>query len=378
MQILYHSDALASPAQFGLARYARELYAAIERSRPAFDLEPFSSRTAPGAGFASGGGYREVRHPGWPHRTLVLLWTMLNSPRIERFLPKADVVHTLELDYPVATARPWVVTVHDVGPLTHPEYFSKSRRWLRRRGLEQAARRADVVIAVSSATADAVEGLVGNGIAKRIRVVPEAVSAQFFEPAAAGALVNVPDLPPAGEPYFMWAGSMNPRKNLPNVVAAFERIAGGVPHRLVLVGGLAWDSDETLKRLADSPVAHRVHRPGFVSDAALRALYQRADAFVYVSLLEGFGLPILEAMASGCPVITSDRSSMPEVAGDAAALVDPRSVDAIADAMLALATDAELAGQLRRRGRERAAGFRWPRVAGTVCDAYTGLTGKPS
>lgn len=378
MQILYHSDALASPAQFGLARYARELYAAIEQNRPALALEPFSSRTAPGAGFASGGGYREVRHPGWPHRTLVLFWTMLNSPRIERFLPKADIVHTLELDYPVATARPWVVTVHDVGPLTNPEYFSKSRRWLRQRGLEQAARRADIVIAVSSATADAVEGLVGNGIAGRIQVVPEAVSGQFFEPAASTALANVPDLPPAAEPYFMWAGSMNPRKNLANVLAAFERIADSVPHRLVLVGGLAWDSDETLKRLASSPVAHRVHRPGFVSDPALRALYQGADAFVYVSLLEGFGLPILEAMASGCPVITSDCSSMPEVAGEAAVLVDPKSVDAIADAMLALATDEELASRLRRSGRDRAAGFRWPRVAGTVCDAYTSLAGRSS
>ena len=165
-------------------------------------------------------------------------------------------------------------------------------------------------------------------------------------------------------------GSINPRKNLERIVAAFENAAGEIPHHLILAGGIGWDAEGVLAQIERSPLAERIHRIGFVSDETLRALYSRTSGFVYVSRLEGFGLPILEAMAAGAPVITSSVSSMPEVAGDAALLVDPLDVEAITEAILRLATDSALSDDLRQRGRTRAAGFDWHTCAEAVADVY--------
>ena len=173
-----------------------------------------------------------------------------------------------------------------------------------------------------------------------------------------------------GAPYFLWTGSLNPRKNLRNVVRAFDLVAQRLPHHLVLAGGSGVGSRGCPRRdLEREPDARqRIHRPGYVSDASLRALYRGATAFLYVSLLEGFGLPILEAMASGCPVVTSNASCMPEIAGTAAMLVDPRQPEEIADAMLRLAGNKRLhqdfksvAGNARRSSVGSAAHGRWRR-----------------
>ena len=370
MQVAFHSDAIVSASRFGLARYAWELFAVLSAEHRDLTLVPFSSRVDRRAEHLAPLRQRGFVHPGWSHRALVMNWATLGYPWIERWVPGADLVHTLELDYPVATRKPWVVTVHDVGPLTHPEFFSQSHRWLRRRGLRAAANQADVIMAVSDATAEAIGHLAGSAVLDRIRVIPEAVNAAFFEEPAADCLAQLDALPPTGAPFFLWAGSINPRKNLGTVIDAFEAVAHSVDEHLVLVGGLAWDHDGVLERIRQSPHRERIHRPGFVTDDQLRALYRQATAFVYVSLLEGFGLPILEAMASECPVITSDCSSMPEVAGDAALLVDPRDKDAVAGAMQVFATDPDAARQCRRGGKRRAEGFRWDKVAAGVAGVY--------
>ena len=150
-----------------------------------------------------------------------------------------------------------------------------------------------------------------------------------------------------------------------------------VPHHLVLVGGVGWDADETLQRLNASMLRPRIHLPGRVSDDELRGLYQRASAFVYVSLMEGFGLPILEAMTCGCPVITSNCSSMPEVAGDAALLVMPEDTGEIAAALRRVATEPALATALAAQGRARAAEFRWENSARQVADIYRRVRRQP-
>lgn len=370
MQTLFHSDALVSRSRFGLARYASELYEGMLARGDDLALIPFSSRVDADAGHIDHLRDRGYVHPGWRHRTLVMNWATFGYPLIERWAPDADLVHSVELDYPVATRLPWLVTVHDLGPLTHPEFFSQSHRWLRRRGLKAAANRADVIMAVSNATATAIEDLAGSKVHNRLRVIPEAVHPVFFAEADSPPAAPLPSQLPIDTPYFLWAGSMNPRKNLGAVVSAFERIADSVDEHLVLVGGLAWDNQGVLRRIAESPHADRIHQPGFVSDEQLRALYRGATAFVYVSLLEGFGLPILEAMASRCPVVTSNCSSMPEVAGDAGLLVDPLNVTAIAEVMHGLAADTSLASRCRDRGRQRAEGYSWARVADEVIAAY--------
>jgi len=238
-----------------------------------------------------------------------------------------------------------------------------------------------------------VEDYTKSGFGDRLSIIPEGVSEEFFRagnrracgtPSAKTVLPHhsIPPLLhhslPPDVPYFLWAGSLNPRKNLPRVVEAFEKITEAIPHHLVLSGGLGWDSHEALRRIQNSPAHRRIHLLGHVGDDELRSLYQGATAFVYVSLMEGFGLPILEAMACGCPVITSNLSSMPEVAGDAAFLVDPLDTDDIGAAMHCLATDLTFAKHLSNRGRARAEEFHWEACAWAVAKVYRQVATKPA
>src|SRR5439155_15051270 len=216
----------------------------------------------------------------------------------------------------------------------------------------------------------------------RLAVIPEGVSEEFFkggmrsaecemisESAIRNTSSNIPHSAVCN-PYFLWAGSLNPRKNLARVIDAFEQVAPEVPHHLVITGGSGWDSDKTLARIRSSPLAARIHLCGHVSDEDLRTLYHGASGFLYVSLMEGFGLPILEAMACGCPVITSNVSSMPEVAGDAAFLVNPLDTNEIAEAIHCVATDPVFARGLSARGRARPQEFHWDSCALAVAEIY--------
>jgi len=374
MKVLYHSDAFASDSRYGLSRVAWELYEALLDEDPSLELLPFSSRCKLNGKqleeLISQQGFIE---PSWKHRNLVLSWALAGYPKIEKWQPDADVIHTVEMDYPVATKKPWIVTVHDLGPLSHPEYFSKSRPWLRMSGIKSAIKRADKIMAVSTATADAVEVIAKQNLGDRLCVIPEGVSDYFFSMPQADCLADLDDLPADGTPYFLWTGSLNPRKNLNNVLVAYETIADKVPHNLVLAGGLGWDNHHLLEKVSQSKFSDRIHRPGFVSDDQLRMLYRSATAFVYVSLMEGFGLPILEAMACNCPVITSNLSSMPEVAGEAGLQVDPASVDEIADAMSQLANSEKLCQKLSELGFARAKGFTWSKCAHSIIQEYKSI-----
>jgi glycosyltransferase involved in cell wall biosynthesis len=363
MRVLYVSDALAKGQRFGLGRYAQELAESVAREAPDIRLVPVAPQVEPGAPEA-------VEALPGGRKLLAGAWTTLGLPLAEWVAPPFDVLHSVEMAYPIPTRKPEVVTIHDLGPLTHPEWFSQARPRLKRAALKRAAERAACVICVSQATADAYVSLAGPQAADRVRVIHEGVSPFFFEAPEAGDLAGL-DLPPEGTPFFLWMGSkINPRKNLERIVEGFERASGEVPHHLVLAGGIGWDAEPMLDRVRRSPVADRVHRPGFVTDAQLRALYARTTGMLYVSLLEGFGLPILESMASGGPVVTSSVSSMPEVAGDAALLVDPTDADAIAGAIASLATDGALRQRLRAAGRARARTFDWGSCARRVAAVY--------
>lgn len=372
MNVLYHTDWLVPGRGYGLSRYSQEMFRALRKQDPAMRMQPVAVR---GGGTS---GSRPIRGAAGDEgsiqlsftRARILSWAALRMPVIEAAFPKADLVHSVELDYPVATRLPWIATVHDLGPLTHPQYFAKSRPWLKRLAIKEAIRGAAAIVAVSQATADAIEELAGCRLRSRLHVVHEGVAAEFHEPAPMASLQSIEDQLPRDAPYFLWTGSLNPRKNIKNVLRAFERVANRFDHHLVLAGGLGWSAEEVLAEVSQSQVRARIHRPGRVSDEQLRALYAGATGFVYASLMEGFGLPILEAMASGCPVITSNLSSMPEVAGDAALLVDPTDPDAIAEAMLQLATSSTLHRAMVDRGRVRSRRLTWERAAVQMAGIY--------
>lgn len=368
MKIVFHSDAFTGRQHYGLGRYSRELWHALRHQAADLELIPFALRGQQTTG--EGADYPVVVRPAIDGRAVIAAWATFGAPLIEYWISAPDLVHSVELDYPVSTRRPWVVTVHDLGPLTHPEFFTKSRPWLRRRALQQAVDHAAAIVSVSKVTAEALQDLAGSPVYDRLHIIPEGVSEPFFAAQDTACLSGVSGLPSHGEPYFLWTGSLNPRKNLRNVLRAFEAVADQIPQHLVLAGGLGWDHGDVLAGINDSRFSARIHRPNYVTDEQLRALYQHADGFIYVSLMEGFGLPILEAMASGCPVITSNLSSMPEVAGDAALLVDPYAPDMIADAMKHLALNKVLQSDLTARGKKRAEMFTWRNCAERMLDVY--------
>jgi glycosyltransferase involved in cell wall biosynthesis len=174
-------------------------------------------------------------------------------------------------------------------------------------------------------------------------------------------------------PYILSVGVLQPRKNLPRLVEAYGRIAKEIPQHLVLVGKEGWAFEALRRRVAQSGVASRIHFTGYVADADLPPLYAAADLFVYPSLYEGFGLPPLEAMACGTPVVTSNTTSLPEVVGSAAVTVEPTDTAALAAAVAEVLSSTEKRAELIERGFARVRQFSWERTARETVGVYESL-----
>jgi glycosyltransferase involved in cell wall biosynthesis len=257
------------------------------------------------------------------------------------------------------------VTLHDLGYLHYPaahrpadrRYLHASTRW--------SAHQATAVIADSCATRD--DLVAAYGVPRdRIHVIYLGRDEALTPVDDAGELARVRAAYGLGERYLLYVGTLQPRKNLARVIAAFARVCdrvelGGV--QLVLAGKKGWLYDDLFAAVERLGLRGRVAFPGYIPDADLPALLSGGTAFVFPSLYEGFGIPVLEAGGCGVPVITSNTSSLPEVAGDAALLVDPHDVEAIAEAMYRLVTDEALRAELTRRGLENVKRFSWEKCA---------------
>lgn len=376
MRVAYFSNQFASRQGHGVARYAHELYEAVEALDGDTEITPvaaWSDRDDEDLG-------KLQRRTGlqilpWGRKLTPLFWNYLGFPRIESWLDKpADIVHAVSLGYPVATKKPYVVTVHDIGPLTHPEYFSEAPPWIMERSLKQAVKQAAALICVSQATAEELMKYVKErymvDIEDRIHIVHEGVGEKFFEDVDMGSLDKLPGMPPENVPIILSAGKISPRKNFQGIIEALGKVKDSVSHHLIAVGGDGWDYEQVKESVAKHGIEDRVHFVGYVSDEQLCALYRRASVYVHASLFEGFGLTVLEAMAAGCPVITSNCSSLPEVAGDAALLVDPQDSVEIANALKSVCCSEQIAENLRIKGAARAKEFSWLNCAQRVCEIY--------
>ena len=368
--VAFFSNQFADSKGHGLARYARELYGEL-RALPETDVVPVAAWSSLSADALSAHqADTGLLMTGLGRNGTKLLWTFLNQPPIEHCIGRpVDVVHAVSLGYPVATRKPLVVTIHDLGPLTHPDFFRNTRPWVMKRSLEQAVRHADAIVCISKSTAEEVLTYVGTHIEDRVQVVLEGVHPRFFEPASSQLPATLQNLP-EDHPFILSTGQISPRKNIQGLIAAFARIKSEIPHHLVLVGGMGWDSYIVEAHLRDADLRSRVHFPGFVTDDQLRTLYQMADIYVHPSLYEGFGLPVLEAMASGTPVVVSNRSSLPEVAGDAGRLSDTTDPEALGADIVDICRSPSLRARMSEAGKAHAARFRWEDCAKEMADIY--------
>lgn len=295
-----------------------------------------------------------------PRLALYESWHRFRRPAIERATGPVDVIHATGMAMPPPSV-PIVVTVHDLAFRVDPSQFTRRGVAFFERAIELAKRDAAIVICPSRATVD--ECIADGFDPERLRLVPWGIDAA---PADEDAVADVRARLGLDGPYVVWAGTIEPRKNLPVLLDAFARV--DTDARLVLAGPVGWNerSGERIAALGD-----RVRTVGFVEPADLRALYAGAELFCFPSLREGFGLPVLEAMAQRTAVVTSAGTATEEVVGDAGLVVDPRDVDALAMAIESLLTDATRRDALAEAGWERARReFGWERTALALRSAY--------
>lgn len=300
-----------------------------------------------------------VKHLPLPRLALYAAWHRWRVPRVQTATGPVDVIHATTLAIPPKSA-PLVVTIHDLAFVDAPEHFTPRGLKLFGSGLRLARSDATLIACPSETTA---RRCVDLGIeSDRIRVVPWGVR---VEPVSDETRVRVLKRHSIDGPYILWTGTIEPRKNLARLVEAYL----SMDHQLdlVLAGPTGWNEDLSalLARGGD-----RVRALGYVEPGELTALYSGARAFCYPSLTEGFGLPVLEAMAQGTPVVTARGTATEEVAGGAAILVDPLEVASIAAGLTEAVGDETTQARLRAAGRERAAELTWERCAQKMHDVY--------
>lgn len=334
----------------GVARYTRELRRALER-RGDCELRPFAfgrvTEPIPGG----------VRHVPVPLRLVHAAWRRTGLPRAEQIVGRADVVHSLDL-IPPPTRLPLVVTVHDLVTRQLPSLHDRRAREMQQ-GQLAALDRAAAILAVSHSTA---EDLIDIGVDPvRIDVTPNGLSA-----------LPAPAEPPIGPgPFVLTVGTLEPRKGHELLLRAFSD-AGLGDVKLVFAGPAAGRSDELQLAGRELGISDRLKILGRVDDTVLAGLYRDATVLCMPSLGEGFGLPVLEAMAAGLPVVASDLPAVREVANGAAELFEPGDAASLTAALQRVLRDSELGERLRTDGLKRASRFTWEATAEATVHAYRG------
>ena len=302
-----------------------------------------------------------------------------NRPRLLRILyeefrlgRRLGGFHLLHAPAYVAPRRldvPLVLTIYDLVALRHPELARRANVAHYRLRLPRSARAAArIIVPLECVARQVVEHL---GVDRdRVRVVPLGVDAGFRPPSAA-AVASVREHYALGAPFVLFVGNIEPKKNLPTLLRAFAELTRhGLPHELVIAGTRGWKCRCVFRLPAELGIEDRVRFLGYVAEADLPGLYGAAELFAFPSLIEGFGLPPLEAMACGTPVVTSDAEALVETAGDAAEHVPARDAEALADAMRRVLGDQALRERLCQAGLARAAQFTWQRTAEATRAVY--------
>ena len=296
-------------------------------------------------------------------------WEQVALPA-ELALSNLDVLHSPDFIPPLRRRCRSVITVHDLAFIRYPEYLTPDA--LRYYGqIRSAVKSADLIIAVSQNTKVDLSELLAVPPAK-VRVVYEAAS-PLYRPLNGGSAAIPESVQALPQPYLLFVGTLEPRKNVPALLQALARIKaqrGPLTPRLVLAGARGWLYQGALELVGKLGLSEETVLFGPATPQELLWLYNRAEAMVLPSFYEGFGLPLVEAMACGTPVITSRTSSLPEVAGNAALLVEPEDSDGLAEAICRVLDEAPLRAQLRQAGLRQAAQYDWAKTARATLEVY--------
>ena len=357
IQVGLNGRVLAKPNPGGVGRYTRRLLAELTADNTdRYGCSPVAVGGEAVSDLPEGVKAEEVvpTHSGLRAH----LWEQVTLP-YTLAEKDYDVFHTPAGNPPILSGTPLVTTIHDISPITHPEWFTKSYAALYRILTPLAIRASDRITTVSKFARDEIVDRY-PAAAGKTTVIYNGVESR--DPADGKPVESLE----SGK-FLLFVGSVNPRKNLSGLLHAYHRYRSKTsnPYPLVLVG-----PDNDVFTSTDLPAVDGVQRLGFVSEPQLTWLYDAAAAFVFPSLYEGFGLPILEAMSVGTPVVTSDCGAMAEVAGNAAHLVDPTDPTAIADGIGNVLEDTEYQRTLGQRGRDRASEFTWSQTAYQTAKLY--------
>jgi glycosyltransferase involved in cell wall biosynthesis len=354
--------AFTSPAP-GIRRYVCGLVGGLLALGEDLDIVALGGRDA--GALPVGVGF--VEEP--PHPPSNLGWTVVGLPRAAA-AARVSVVHAPAYTAPFWAGAPVVLTIHDISYELHPEWYPYRRDWLRRAFYRRSARAASHILTVSQFSASEICSAYAIA-AERVTVTPLGVDPAFapVDPEVAGDL-------PTGvtKPFLLHVGDLHERRNLAMLVDALiearRHFGATAALSLVLVGSDRGVADGLCRIAREADVPEAIVLLGDVSEDRLRALYQCATALVYPSMYEGFGLPLIEAMASGTPVIASSAASIPEVVGDAAVMLDPIDVRGWTDVIIRVVNDETLRHRLRAAGLKRASQFTWRRTAELTLDVY--------
>jgi len=340
----------------GISRYIAGLVRGLQDADSQDSFTVYLGRQRIPDGFVTGSNLRLAPSRLATDRPWVrVLWEQAIQPWALA-ADRPDLLHSLAFVSPVLWAGRTVLTIYDLSFLLYPGRFKAANRVYLSTMTRVSSRRARYVVAISQRTKADVVRMLGVA-AERVEVVPPALEPDFRPPApeAVAEFRRRRGLP---DHFLLYVGTLEPRKNLVVLVRAFKEL-----HRhdsdlhLVLAGGKGWGYQEVQREIEQAWLQNAVLLPGFIPSGELPLWYAAADVFVYPSLYEGFGLPVLEALACGAPVVCSNVSSLPEAAGDAALQIDPADAEALAAAVTRLRSDAGLRADLRQRGLTHAAQF---------------------
>lgn len=324
---------------------------------------------------ATNGHPKNLNKHFFPVRSVFRKWWLAGLPAMLQISPM-DLFHGTNYCIPVYAPCPTVVTIHDLSLFTQPHTHEAANVARGKRRMPLMARRATAIIAPSEWTKrETIEHL---GIRpEKIRVIHEAARDEL-SPLAPDQCQPVLDRHQIRRPYLLYVGTIEPRKNLLTLIRAYDDLVRTTEHKpqLVLAGGRGWLCDEVFELVERLKLGDQVRFTGYVDDADLPALYSAAQAFLYPSLYEGFGLPPLEAMACGAPVVASNASSLPEVVGEAGLTHDPNDAQALTRAVASLLDDASRRDHFIRAGFKQASRFSWDRAARETQSLYDEVIAK--